>query len=119
MHSSKLLNFVDKNYIITHIEALVMTYALQKFRHYLLGNMFTFYVDHMVSMYLFNKLQIFGRLAKWLLLFLKYDFKIIYKPDRSHLIVDALNRLHNQIEHVGVSNQTCDVHLFTFQPKWL
>jgi hypothetical protein len=87
MHSSKLLNSVDKNYIITHIEALVMTYALHKFRHYLLGNMFTFYVDHMVSM--------------------------------SHLIVDALNRLHNQIEHVGVSNQTCDVHLFTFQPKWL
>jgi hypothetical protein len=119
MHSSKLFNFVDKNYIITHIEALVMTYALHKFRHYLLGNMFTFYVDHMVSMYLFNKLQNFGRLVKWLLLFLEYDFKIIYKPDRSHLMVDALNRLHNQIEHVGIPNQTCDAHLFTFQPKWL
>jgi hypothetical protein len=52
-------------------------------------------------------------LAKWLLLFLEYDFKIVYKPSRSHLMVDALSRLPNQIEHVGVLDQTCDVHLFT------
>ncbi len=77
MHSSKLLNFVDKNYTITHIEALVMAYALHKFRHYLLCNMFTFYVNHMVSVYSFNKLQVSGRLVKWLLLFLEYDLKII------------------------------------------
>jgi len=31
-----------------------MVYALKKFRHYLLGNRFTFYVDHMALMYLVN-----------------------------------------------------------------
>jgi hypothetical protein len=34
-------------------------------------------------------------------------------------MVDALNILHNQIEIVGVFDQTCDAHLFTFQLKWL
>jgi len=34
-------------------------------------------------------------------------------------MVDAFNRLPNQIEHVGIPNQTYDVHLFTLQLKWL
>ncbi len=68
-----------------------MVYALHKFRHYMLGNMFTFYVDHMALMYLVNKPQISNRLVRWLLLFLEYDFKIVYKPGRSHLMVDALS----------------------------
>jgi hypothetical protein len=33
-----------------------------KFRHYLLGNQFIFYVDHMALMYLVNKPQIYGRI---------------------------------------------------------
>jgi hypothetical protein len=47
-----------------------MVYALQKFKHYMLGNRFTFYVDHMALMYLVNKPQVYSRLAKWLLLFM-------------------------------------------------
>ncbi len=96
-----------------------MVYALHKFRHYLLGNRFTFYLDHMALMYLINKSQVFGRLAKWLLLFLEYDFKIIYRLGRSHLMVDALNRLPNQTELIGILDQTCDAHLFTLQLEWL
>jgi hypothetical protein len=38
---------------------------------------------------------------------------IVYKPGRSHLMVDALNRLPNHTEIVGVPNQTCNVHMFT------
>ncbi len=101
-------------------EALTMVYVLHKFRHYyLLGNRFTFYVDHMTLVYLVNKPQVFGKLARWFLLFLEYDFKIIYKPSRSHLMVDALSRLPNQIKLVGIPNQTCDTHMFILQPKWL
>jgi len=39
----------------------------------------------MALVYLVNKPQVFGRITKWLLLFLEYDFKIVYKPGRSHL----------------------------------
>jgi hypothetical protein len=54
--------------------------------------MFTFYVDHMALVYLVNKTLVFGKLVKWLLLFMEYDFKIVYEPGRSHLTVDALSR---------------------------
>jgi hypothetical protein len=79
MYSSKLLNSTKRNYTTLEIEALAMVYALQKFKHYLLGNMFTFSVDNWALVYLVNKPQVSGRLAKWLLLFLEYDFKIVYK----------------------------------------
>jgi hypothetical protein len=83
-----------------------MVYALHKFKHYLLGNTFTFYINNMALVYLVNKPQVSSRLTRWLLLFLEYDFKVVYKPSRSHLMVDALNRLPNKIELVGVLDQT-------------
>ncbi len=56
MYSSRLLNFVERNYTITKRHALTMVYALHKFRHWMLNNMFTFYVDHMALVCLVNKL---------------------------------------------------------------
>ncbi len=53
------------------------------------------------------------------LLFLEYDFKIIYKLGRSHLMADALNRLSNKTRLVSVPNQTTNAHLFTLQLEWL
>jgi len=73
-----------------------MVYVLHKFKHYLLGKQFVFYVDHMALVYLVNKPQVFGIIAKRLLLFLEYDFKIVYKLSRSHLMANALNKLPNQ-----------------------
>jgi hypothetical protein len=64
--------------------------------------MFTFFVDHMALVYLVNKPQVYGMLIRWLLLFLEYDFKIIYKLGRSHQMADALNRLPNHIKPGGV-----------------
>jgi hypothetical protein len=60
--------------------------ALHKFKHYLMGNWFILYVDRMGLVYLINNPQVYGQIARWLLLFLEYDLKIIYKLDRSHLL---------------------------------
>jgi hypothetical protein len=51
----------------------------------------------MALMYMVNKPQVFGRIAKWLLLFLEFDFKIVCKPSRSHLMVNTLCRLSDQV----------------------
>jgi hypothetical protein len=56
----------------------------------------------MVLVYLINKPQVFGKIVRWLLLFLEYDFKIVYKLGKSHLMAAALSRLPNQVELVGV-----------------
>jgi hypothetical protein len=60
----------------------------------------------MALVYLINKPQVFGKIVKWLLLFLEYDFKIVYKPTRSHLMANALGRLPNQAKLVGVPYYT-------------
>jgi hypothetical protein len=44
VYAFRLLNKTKQNYIITKKEALTVVYALHKFRHFLLGNRFIFYI---------------------------------------------------------------------------
>jgi hypothetical protein len=59
------------------------------------------------------------RIARWLLLFLEYDFTIMYKPSKTHVVIDALSRLPSIAEPTSVPNQTTNVSLFYRRPKWL
>jgi hypothetical protein len=72
-------------------EALAMVYVLHKFHHYLSGNKFNFYVDHMALLFLVQKPQISKKITRWLFFFLEYDFSIIYKPGKFDSVVDALS----------------------------
>jgi hypothetical protein len=72
-----------------------MVYALHKLKHFLLGKKFVFYVDHVALVYLVNKPQVSGRIIRRLLLFLEYEFIVVYKPGRTHVIVDVLSKLPN------------------------
>jgi hypothetical protein len=81
-----------------------MVYALHKFKHFLLGNKFVFYLDHMALVYLVNKPQVLGRITRWLLLFLEYEFTIVYKPGRTHVVVDVLSKLPDNSKPLGVPN---------------
>jgi hypothetical protein len=119
MYASRLLNITKQNYNTTKRKFLVMVFVLHKFRHYLLGNKFVFYVDHMALVYLVNKPQVLGRNAKWLLLFLNYDFTITYKPSKSHVVANALSRLLDVTKPISVLDQTTDASLFYTEPKWL
>jgi len=55
MYSLRFFNYVEWNYTTIERKALVMVYALHKFKHYLLSNKLTFFVDHMTLVYLVNK----------------------------------------------------------------
>jgi hypothetical protein len=83
IYAFELLNKAEQNYITIEKEALAMVYVLHKFKHFLLENKFIFYVNHMALVYLVNKSQVFGRITIWMLLFLEYEFTIIYKPSRT------------------------------------
>jgi hypothetical protein len=47
VYASRWLNKAKYNYTIVEKETLAMVYALHEFRHFLLGNKFVFYVEHM------------------------------------------------------------------------
>ncbi len=47
----------------------------------------------MALVYLVDKPQVSRRIAKWLLMFFEYDFTVVYKLGKFHVILDALLRL--------------------------
>jgi len=57
MYASRLLNKAKQNYNTTQKEALAMVFSLHKFKHYLLGNNFIFYVDYMALVYLNHRFK--------------------------------------------------------------
>jgi hypothetical protein len=65
----------------------------------------------MALVYLVNKPQVSGRIVRWLLFF-KYDFIIMYKLSRIHVITNALSRLLDSTKPIGVFHQTIDASLF-------
>jgi len=119
VYAFRLLNKTKHNYNTTKKKALAMVFVLHKFRDYLWGNKFIFYVDYIALIYFVNKPQVLGRIARWLLLFLEYDFIIVYKPSKTHVVADALSRLSDNIEPTGVPNQTIGASLFYIGLEWL
>jgi hypothetical protein len=59
------------------------------------------------------------RITRWLLLFLEFEFIVIYKPNRTHVVVDVLSRLPNSLKPLGIPNQTIDASLFSIEPIWM
>jgi hypothetical protein len=73
----------------------------------------------MALVYLVNKPQVLRRIARWLLLFLEYDFIVVYKPGIIHVVANALSRLPDSIEPMGVFNQTTYASFFYIGLKLL
>ncbi|KAG3232534.1 hypothetical protein PI124_g22381 [Phytophthora idaei] len=70
-----------------------MKYALAKFRVYLLGGgPFVVYTDHASLRTALKSPHISQRMARWLLFFAEYDFRVEYKPGRLNVVADALSR---------------------------
>jgi hypothetical protein len=67
--ASRKLSKSEQNYNTIEREGLTMVYALQKFRHYLLGKHFKMFTDHSTLKYIVNKPMLGGRICRWLLLF--------------------------------------------------
>jgi hypothetical protein len=60
-----------------------------------------------------------GRIIRYLLLFLEYEFTIVYKPSKTHVIVDVLSILLNNSKSLGVPDQTINMSLFFVELIWM
>jgi hypothetical protein len=67
-----------------------MVYALQNFRHHLVGKHFKMFTDHSTLKYLVNKVVLGGRICRWLLLFQEFDFEVIVKLGKLNARPDHL-----------------------------
>jgi hypothetical protein len=94
--ASRKLSDSDQNYNTTEREGLDMVYALQKYKHYLLGKHFKMFTDHSSLKYLVKKPVLGGRICRWLLLFQEFDFEVIVKLGKLNAGPDHLSRVTNK-----------------------
>jgi hypothetical protein len=92
-----------------------MVYALQKFRHYLLGKHFKMFNDHYVLKYIVNKPLLGGRIYIWILLFQEFDFEVIVKLGKLNAGPDHLSRVTNGEEPTNLEENFLDEELFSVQ----
>jgi hypothetical protein len=112
------LSTTEHNYTTTEREGLAMVYALQKFRHYLLGSHFKMYTNHYVLRYLVNKPVLGGRICRWILLFQEYDFEVIVKPGKFNSGPDHLSCILSGEDAGNLDDNLPDMCTY-LQYKWL
>ncbi|MCO5586798.1 hypothetical protein L7F22_040740 [Adiantum nelumboides] len=119
-YSSRQLNSAEKNYTTTEREGLGMIYAVKKFRHYLLSNKFVFFVDHQALLYLVNKPCSTGRIVRWFIILLEFDFTVVVKKETTHQRADHLSRLMHGEAPIGIDDDLPDAYLFNIDmvPRW-
>ena len=89
-----------------------MVYSMTMYRHYLLGRMFSFHVDHSTLIYLFSKESLTGKIARWTLLLQEFEFDIYHRPGVQHVVADYLSRMESDEAGDGVRDDFPDVELF-------
>jgi hypothetical protein len=114
----KLMNSVERNCSTIEKEALAMIYAIRRFQHYLLGNSFTFFIDHQALLHLVNKPMVRSHIARWLLLLQEFNLKIVYKLGQVHFVPDQLFQISHGEPTIRVEDQLLDAMLFTTGINW-
>nr|GEZ36024.1 reverse transcriptase domain-containing protein [Tanacetum cinerariifolium] len=99
-YASKTMIEAESDYTTTEKEMLVVVYAFEKFRSYLLMNKSIVYTDHSALKYLFAKKDAKARLLRWILLLQEFDFKVIDTKGAEKYAADHLSRLENPYENV-------------------
>ena len=113
--ASRKLSYSKKNYNTTEREGLAMVYAVQKYRHYLLGKHFKMFTDHSALKYLVNKSVLGGRIYRWLLLFQEFYFEVIVKPGKLNARPNHLSRVTNGEEPTNLEDNFPDAQVFSVQ----
>ena len=119
-YASRQLNAAEKNYTTTEREGLTMVYAVKKFRHYLLANHFVFFVDHQALLYLVNKPCSTGRIVRWFVILLEFDFTLAIKKGLTHKRAHHMSRITNGEKPIRVDDELPDATLFHIEsvPRW-
>ena len=111
-YCSRQMSPAKKNYTTTEREYLPLIYACKKFRHYLLGYEVVFHTDHDAIKYLVNKPDLFGCVARWIMLLQEFQYTIKVKPGHGNKNVDFLSRLEEAEVVESIKDDFSDEHLF-------
>nr|GEW83360.1 hypothetical protein [Tanacetum cinerariifolium] len=94
-YATKIMTEAQIHYTMTEKEMLVVVYAFEKFRPYLVLSKSIVYTDHSALKYLLSKQDSNSRLLWWVLLLQEFDIIIRDKNGTENLTADHLSRLEN------------------------
>ena len=86
----------ERQYTTTEKECFAIVWAVRKFRHFLLGALFTLETDHKPFEWLESAKVSHARsqcLERWSLELRAYDFTVVHRPGKDNCHVDSISRL--------------------------
>lgn len=89
---SRSLTSGERKFSATERECISCIWGVEKLRYYLEGRRFTIITDHHSLLWLHRLKDPQGRLARWALRLLPYDYEIIHRKGREHVVPDCLSR---------------------------
>lgn len=104
---SRKLNDREAKYSTSERELLSVVYAIEKFRPYIDGTRFTVVTDHSALLWLHRMKDPHGRLARWAVKLQQFDFDVVHRPGKCHVVPDALSR--------GLSKTSLELHFIEIQ----
>ena len=105
---SKKLTPAEQRYAVYELEALGVIYCVRKWRHYIEGTRFLLVTDHNALLWLFRQPHLRGKLARWALDLQQFDFMILHRPGKIHIVPDAVSRLRRLDENNDNDEQGLD-----------
>ena len=113
-YASKTLDSAQSNYTTTKKEFLVIVFALEKFRSYIVGSPVTIFTDHAALKYLLSKQDTKPRLTRWILLCQEFNLIIKDKKGVENVVADHLSRLvpESSTHGLPISDSFPDEQLF-------
>ena len=101
-YASKTLNSAQSNYRTTEKEFLVVVFALENFRSYIVGSPVTIFTNHAALKYLLSKQDTKPWLTRWILLYQKFNLTIKDKKGVENAVYDHLSQLVSETTSEGL-----------------
>ena len=122
-YARKTFNEAQENYSTTEKEMLVMVFACEKFRPYILGSHVIIHTDHATIKYLMTKKEAKPKLIRWVLLLQEFDLEIKDKKGSDNVIADHFSRVEKTTikgKWTELTKNISDEQLFqlSFQSPW-
>ena len=101
-YASKILDSAQSNYTTTEKEFLVVVFALDKFKSYIVGSPIIIFTNHAALKYLLSKQDTEPRLIRWILLYQEFNLTIKDKKGVENVVADHLSHLVLETAYDGL-----------------